>query len=311
MRILVVGAGAVGGYVGAKLMSSGCDVAFVARGHRLKQLSEHGLSVRSPLGDMTMPIDVADRPPPNFEPQLIVLAIKAPALDGAIELIKACVGPQTRILPVLNGVSHLEMLHQTFSESPIVGGIAHGALTLGSDGAIEHLSPFFTLIVGSASGLQDAVVQKFVETLEAAQVDARLSFDIHRDLWNKFVFLSTLAGITCLMRANIGTIMTSPNGPRLIRQLCGECLEVANKEGCAPDAESKAAYLTLLGQSGSNLTSSMLRDIEKGRRTEWDHILGDMLRRAKAFGLDTPILEICAAHLACYESGLPERDIRH
>ena len=303
MRILIIGAGAVGGYIGSKLIASGCDVSFVARGDRLKTLSDTGLAVRSPLGDMTTPVAVFDRPPPDAEPQLIVLAIKAPALAEAIDGVKTCAGRETRILPVLNGVRHLETLQRAFPRNAILGGIAHGALTLAPDGAIDHLSPFFSLTVGCVSDGPDPIAQTFVERLKAAGVDVRLSSDIHRDLWSKFVFLSTFAGITCLMRANIGTIMASPKGSDLTRRLFSECLEVARREGHLPDADSRSSYMTLLSQSGSGLTSSMLRDVEKGRRTEWDHILGDMLRRATAFGIDAPMLEICASHLACYEAG--------
>lgn len=309
MRTLVVGAGAVGGYIGSKLIASGSDVFFIARGDRLEQLSERGLVVRSPLGDSTTPVNASEHPPSGFAPQMIVLAIKAPALDGAMSAVEAFVGQQTRILPVLNGVRHLETLKHAFPGNPILGGIAHGALTLTPDGTIDHLSPFFSLIVGSTSGGPDAVAQTLVETLTAARMDARLSADIHQDLWSKFVFLTTLAGLTCLMRASIGTIMATEDGPRLTRQLFDECLAVARKEGRALDAESKSAYLSLLTQSGSSLTASMLRDVERGRRTESDHILGDMLRRAKSHGLDAPILGICATHLACYEANLSARDV--
>lgn len=149
-------------------------------------------------------------------------------------------------------------------------------------------------------------LRRLIESLAIAQMDARLSTDIQQDLWSKFVFLTTLAGITCLMRASIGTIMASADGPQLTRQLFNECLHVARKEGRATDAETLTAYSALLTQSDSSLTSSMLRDIESRRRTECDHILGDMLGRAKSYGLDTPILRICAAHLACYEASISQ-----
>lgn len=311
MQAIVFGAGAVGGYIGAKLIASGADVSFIARGTRLKQLSERGLVVQSPLGDSETPVRASELPPPYLKPQVIVLACKAPALAGAIATIAPCVGQDTRILPVLNGVRHLTILQQAFPHNPILGGIAHGAVTLAPDGTTAHLSAFFSLIVGSLSGERDAVAQNLVERLATASLDARLSADIHQDLWSKFVFLTTLAGMTCLMRANVGTIMATKEGPRLARQLFNECLAVAKKEDRAIEPRGKAAYLDVLTKSGSSLTSSMLRDVERGRRTECDHILGDMLCRAKSHGLDTPVLKICLAHLACYEAGLVSQNETH
>lgn len=307
MQILILGAGAVGGYIGMRLIEAGTDVAFVARRDRLKQLSRQGLVVRSPLGARATPVVAFEHPAPGLKPDIVVIACKAPALDGAIAAIKPCVGEETLILPVLNGIKHIETFHQVFPGNPILGGIVHGALTLTPEGTIDHLSPFFSLIVGPMSGAVDLVTQGLIESLANAQVDVRLSADIQQDLWSKFVFLTSLAGITCLMRASIGTIMASVDGPQLTRQLFGECLHVARLEGRATNAEVMNAYLALLTQSGSNLTSSMLRDIESGRRTECDHILGEMLRRAQSYGLDTPILRICATHLACYEASISTR----
>jgi 2-dehydropantoate 2-reductase len=302
MQTLILGAGAVGGYIGMKLIEAGSDVMFIARRDRLKQLSQKGLVVRSPLGNRATQVVASEHPASDFVPDVVILACKAPALHGAIATVKPNVSKDTLILPVLNGVSHIETLHQVFPDNPILGGIVHGALTLTPEGTIDHLSPFFTFIVGRTSGAVDTATQSLIQTLANSQVDARLSSDIQQDLWSKFVFLTSLAGITCLMRASIGTIMASVDGPRLTRQLFGECLNVAQLEDRATDAEALNAYLALLTQSGSNLTSSMLRDIASGRRTEYEHILGDMLRRAQLYGLDTPILRICATHLACYEA---------
>jgi 2-dehydropantoate 2-reductase len=307
MQILIVGAGAVGGYIGMRLIEAGSDVAFIARRDRLKQLSRQGLVVRSPLGDRATSVVAFEHPAPGFKPEIVVLACKAPDLEGAIAAIKPFVREGALILPILNGISHIATLRQIFPSNPILGGIVHGALTLTPEGTIDHLSPFFSFIVGPTSGAVDLVTQGLIESLANAQVDVRLSADIQQDLWSKFVFLTSLAGITCLMRASIGTIMASADGPQLTRQLFDECLHVARLEGRATNAEVISDYLTLLTQAGSDLTSSMLRDIESGRRTEYDHILGEMLRRAQSFGLDTPILRICATHLACYEASISTR----
>lgn len=302
MRILILGAGGVGGYIGARLSRSGAEIQFVARGERLNQLKSDGLTVESPLGDIAMPVRASERPDPAFAPHVVILTCKAPALDAAMTAVAPAITDTTRIVPFLNGVRHLEILRQRFPQNQIWAGIAHGALTLGKDGVIAHLSPFFSTIVGSTGDAADKVISSFVETLKRAEIDAHLSRAIVQDMWNKFVFLTTLAGITCLMRTSVGTILQTKDGPKLARQLFDECQSVARIEGFAPDANSLRSYLGLLTQTGSGLTSSMLRDIESGNETECDHILGDMNDRATRHGVQTPLLRICHTHVLCYEA---------
>lgn len=302
MRILILGAGAVGGYIGAKLKSAGADIVFIARPERLASLSASGLVIKSPLGDFAAPVKAAAGPPAGFAANVAIIACKAPALASALETIGPGIGPDTRVLPFFNGVAHLETLHRRFPHTPILGGIAHGALTLRPDGVIEHLTPFFSAIVGPTSKAPDPVAGELVALLGEGGADARLSLDIHQDMWNKFVFLATLAGITCLMRASIGTIVSSDDGRDLIVQLLDETLSVARAEGYAPDEASMASYRQSLTEPGSTFTSSMLRDVLSGRRTEADHILGDMLRRARRHSLETPALKTAYAHLQCHEA---------
>ncbi|WP_439541336.1 ketopantoate reductase family protein [Hyphomicrobium sp.] len=302
MKILILGAGAVGGYVGAKLQTAGADVVFLARGRRLDRLSEQGLIIDSPLGSFSTPARTTSAPHRGPPPDLIVIACKSPALDDALEAIAPAVGPATRILSFLNGVAQLETMHRRFPDAELLGGVAHGALTLRDDGTIAHLSPFFSAIVGPVSGHSDPVAESLIALLSKAETDARLSHDIRQDLWNKFVFLTTLAGATCLMRASIGTILACADGERFIVQLLDECLAVARAEGFAPDEASMTAYRKTLTEPGSTQTSSMFRDVQSGRQTEADHILGDMLRRATHHGIDAPLLKIVNVHLQCYEA---------
>lgn len=304
MKILILGAGGVGGYIGAKLLAAGADVVFLARGQRLQSLGERGLVVNSPLGNFASPVRAFEAPPTGLTPHVIILACKAPALDGALDAITSTIGSETRILPFLNGVAHIETLQRRLPRVPLLGGIAHGALTLRPNGDIDHLTSFFSAIVGPASDPRDPIAEELAALLCRANVDARLSRAIRQDMWNKFVFLATLAGMTCLMRASIGTIMACDGGPDIILQLLEECRKVASAEGFAPDDASLNAYRNALTERGSSFTSSMLRDMESKRHTEADHILGDMLRRAKRHNIDTPILKIASAHLQCFEASL-------
>jgi 2-dehydropantoate 2-reductase len=303
MRVLILGAGAVGSYVGAKLLSAGADVFFLARGERLADLSAKGLIVASPLGNFAGRVAAGNAPPEGFVPDVAIVACKAQALADALPSLACHVGPGTRLLPLLNGLAHVETLQARFPEASVLGGLVHGALTLRADGVIEHLTQFFSIFAGSFSQ-PDRVVEDIIELMGKAGVDARLSGNIRQDMWNKFVFLTTLAASTCLMRASIGTIMATDHGEEIVTRLLAESTAVANAEGFRPDEASMASYRHTLTEPGSSLTSSMLRDVQSGRHTEADHILGDMLRRAERHGLDTPVLRIAHAHLQCHEAAL-------
>lgn len=301
MQVLILGAGAVGGYIGSKLLTAGADVVFLVRGPRLEKLRDVGLTVTTATVATTHRVRAVDGPVPGLVPDVVVIACKAPALESALDAVAPSIAAQTRILPLLNGVAHLEALQQRFPDAPLLSGLVHGALNLRDDGTVELMTPFFSAVLGALSASSDPIAGELLGLLTKADVDARLSSDIRRDMWEKFVFLTTLAGITCLMRASIGTIIASDDGEDLIRGLLAECIAIANAEGFPPAAASMEAYKRPLLERGSAFTSSMLRDVRAGRRTEADHILKDMLRRAQRNGLDTPILRIAAAHMQCYE----------
>lgn len=304
MKVLILGAGAVGGYVGARLVATGADVVFLVRGRRLTEVAERGLTIESPLGNFSGPVRALGAVPDGFDPEVVILTCKSPALDAAMQAIAPGVKPGTRILPLLNGLAHLDVLARTFPDAPILGGLVHGALALQEDGVIAHLTPFFSMIFGAVSRTEDPVAGELARALAAVHVDARESPDIHQDMWNKFVFLTTLAGMTCLMRASIGTIVAADGGERLIVQLLDETLAIARAEGHAPDDAAMSSYRKSLTEPGSTFTSSMLRDMLAGRRTEADHIVGDMLRRGRTHGLATPVLSTVNAALQCYEAQL-------
>ncbi|HET6321144.1 MAG TPA: 2-dehydropantoate 2-reductase [Hyphomicrobium sp.] len=308
MHIVVLGAGGVGGYIGARLIEGGADVSFLVHAKRAAQLAADGLVVKSPLGDFARPVRaLASASDIEPAPDAVILACKEPALAGAMDAVAPLLGKDTRLLPVLNGVRHMETLAARFAAMPLLGGIAHGAVDLRPDGAIVHLSPFMRVICGPVAGAGDPVSAGIVGRLQAAGVEAEASPDILQDMWNKFVFLSAFAGITCLMRTNIGNILKTDGGRARILQLLEETRAVAEAEGFPPPAALMEEYRALLTQEGSSFASSMLRDIEAGRRTEGAHILGDMLQRARRHGLSAPLLAIAAAHVEAYECQLDER----
>ncbi len=305
MQVVILGAGGVGGYLGARLITGGADVTFLTRDARAAALKANGLVLKSPLGDFAAPVKVISASTALANPpDAVLLACKEPALAEALDAVAPLLGAQTRLLPLLNGVRHLDTLAARFPDTTLLGGIIHGATDLRPDGVIAHLSSFMTVITGPVATGSDPVADEIVARLKDAGVDAYATHEIRQDMWNKFVFLAAFAGITCLMRASIGTILQTDVGRARILHLLQETRAVAVAEGYAPPESLMDEYRALLTEAGSTLTSSMLRDIENGRRTEGAHILGDMLARARRHELPAPVLAIAAAHVQAYERRL-------
>lgn len=302
MRILILGAGGIGGFFGGYLARSGADVSFLVRENRRMQLTE-GLLVESPLGDFSVPVNLVD-PDRDAAPfDLVMLTPKSYGLSGALEAISPFVGPDTGILPFLNGIGHIELIQKRFSGRPVLGGVAQIAVTLTEDGIVRHLNTLKTLIVGALNHDDRAqgYARRFVELALAAGIDASLEDDIEQALWDKWVFLATLAGATCTMRAAIGPILRSEGGKAFLTGLHRECIDVATAEGHSPGEEIRQFHGRFFSDETSDFTASMLRDIQAGGPTEGEHILGDMNRRGKRHRIATPFLDAAWVHLQCYE----------
>jgi 2-dehydropantoate 2-reductase len=299
MRILVVGAGAIGGYFGARLAAAGRDVTFLVRPKRAEQLKS-GLFVRSPKGDVKIAApklvtEVTLRDP--FD--LVLLSCKSYDLDSAMDSFARAVGPATMILPLLNGESHIDILKKRFGAGAVLGGQCQISSTLDEQGHVVHLNDWHMLGFGELDGSRSTRIEAVSESFTGANFEPQLSLHILQDMWEKWIFIATMAGITCLMRAALGDIEAA-GGTSIALELFAECGAIAGKNGYAPRAAAGERIRKTLSTPGSTLMASMLRDVEGHRRTEHEHILGDLLARAQ--GTRTPVLEICLAHLRAYEA---------
>lgn len=301
MRILMLGAGATGGYFGGRLLQHGRNVTFLVRGQRAQQLARHGLSIRSSTGDADLP------PPPTLAADelrdpfdLIVLSCKAYGLEQAINDIAAAVGPQTVILPLLNGMRQLSMLDARFGAERVLGGQCIIAATLDEHGTIRHLNQSHSLTYGERDGRDSARMQRITENLSDAGFDARPTSHVIQAMWDKWVFLASLAGITCLMRGSVGAIESAPGGTQVALALFDECCGVARHAGYALSDAALARARGVLSEAGSTLTASMLRDLLHGHPIEADHIIGDMLARVEHPEV-SPVLRSVYANLKVYE----------
>ncbi|MGC9945863.1 MAG: 2-dehydropantoate 2-reductase [Bryobacteraceae bacterium] len=302
MRTLVVGAGAVGGYFGGRLLEADQDVTFLVRPRRAAELANDGLRIRSRLGDVTLtapPTILAEdfaRTAQAFD--LVLLSLKAYDLEDAMASFAPAVGPDTAIVPLLNGMRHLETLDTRFGRARVLGGRCIIAATLNEKREIVHLNESHSLSFGERDGTMSARAGAIESLMAGARFEGHASATILQDMWEKWVFLATLAGGTCLMRAAVGDIAAAPGGADFVLHLLDECRTIAAAEGYAPrEAFLDDARRTLTTQ-GSPFTASMLRDIENGGPIEADHIIGDLLRR----GRDLALLPMVYTHLKAYEA---------
>lgn len=298
MRILVLGAGAMGGYFGGRLVEAGADVTFLVRPPRAEQLRRSGLIVASPMGDIRRPVTVITRDELDRTYDLVLLSCKAYDLGSAIESIRPAVGPETQILPVLNGLRHLDDLDAAFGPLRVLGGLASVTLALTADGVVQHLRPFHLFIFGPRAPSQQAACETFLTYCRG--FDAKLSSTILLDMWEKLVLIAALAGTTCLMRGSLCDFLKLPGGEALMLTMIEEGSRVAAAAGYPPRPSSLSLTRSLLTDRESTMAASMLRDIEAGRQTEADHILGDLLRRGAEAGIETPLLALAYLHLQAY-----------
>ncbi|TWB45538.1 ketopantoate reductase [Rhizobium sp. ERR 922] len=300
MRILVVGAGSIGGYFGGRLAAAGRDVTFLVRERRAEMLRKDGLKIVSPAGDLHIPapsLILSQEISTPFD--LIILSCKAYDLDEAARSFSPAVGPRTLILPLLNGMRHLDLLDERFGRDHVLGGQCMISTTLDADGTIRHLAPMQTLVFGARLGTQAKAAAEVSDVLSSAAFDVRLSADISQDMWDKWVFIASSAGITTLLRASIGDIVAA-GGSALSMALLEECLGIAARSGhpSAPQARERAQGL--LTAAGSPMTASMMRDMENGARIEADHIIGDLI--ARSGDAATPLLNMVLVNLKAYQN---------
>jgi len=301
MRILVVGAGAIGGYFGSRLLAAGRDVTFLVRSRRAEQLRRNGLVVVSPLGNLDLPAPpLVTADDLNSAYDLIIVSSKSYDLEGSIKDFAPGVGPNSRVLPLLNGMRHLDVLDARFGAERVLGGLARISSTLDADGRIQQLGTFNALAFGTRARGSEPLIDAIAATLRVSGFEAHLSSEILHEMWEKWVFIAAAASTTSLMRATVGDILAA--GARDIpERLMHECAAIAAENGFAPREAATNAGMAVLTAPGSAFTASMLRDIEQGSRIEADHIVGDLLRRASN-PLRTSLLATAYAHLRAYEA---------
>ncbi|MGY3584492.1 2-dehydropantoate 2-reductase [Bradyrhizobium sp. USDA 4341] len=301
MRVLVVGAGAIGGYFGGRMLQAGRDVTFLVRPRRASELASAGLVIKSPNGDVTLsnpPTVQADKLSDKFD--VVLLSCKAFDLEDAIKSFAPAVGDKTAIIPLLNGMLHLDALDKKFGAQHVLGGLCAIAATLNEKREVVQLQPMQSLGFGERAGRLSDRVRAIAETFSAIN-GAAASEHVMQDMWEKWVFLASLAASTSLMRTSVGNILAAPGGQDFLLGILDECSAIAADAGHAPGGPFFQRTRGLLTTEGSPMTASMFRDIKAGLPVEADHVIGDLIVRADAAKIPVPKLRTAYTHLKAYE----------
>lgn len=304
MRITILGAGGVGGYFGAKLAKSGCEVGFVARGAHLAALRENGLLVESQLGDIHLPdVRVSDDPAAFGTPDYVFVCVKLWDTEAALRGLEGVKGPQTVFLSFQNGVQKDDLLRKLAGKSAVMGGVAYIGAGIGRPGVIQHTGTMQKLAFGEFDGSRSRRAAALLEACAGAGIDAELSADIRRAIWEKFVFIVGLSALTSATRQSIGPVRANPHSRALLLEAMKETVEVGRAQGVnLPEdfAEKRMAFVDTLP---AEMTSSMHHDLEAGKRLELDWLSGAVVELGKAVHVHTPVNRAVSAILAVYANG--------
>ena len=297
MRILVVGAGATGGYFGARLAQAGRDVTFLVRDGRADTLRRRGLRITGLGQDDIIKPSLATAADPAGPYDLVLFTVKASGISGALADLGPAVGPETIVVPFLNGVAHMDALDAAFGPARVLGGIVRCVTTITDDGDILQMNPLATLTIGERKGPPTDRVQHALETLTVPGYDASATADALASMWHKWVFIVTAGVVTCLLRGPVGAIVSVPGGVDFVHQVLAEAEAVSAAAGYpVPDSETKTS-LAMFTEAGSTFTSSLYRDVIANLPNEAEHLLGDFTRRARTLNVSTPLIDLALMQL--------------
>ena len=308
MKIAVMGSGGVGGYFGGRLAHAGCDVAFIARGAHLAALRERGLEIRSALGDIALPRVRASDDPRTLGPvDLVLFSVKLWDSETAARALAPLLGPHTGIVSLQNGVQKDDLLRRVCGEPAVMGGVAYIGARIAHPGVIEHTGTLQRLVFGEYDGLRSARAEALLEACRRAGIDAELSGDIRREIWEKFVFLVGLSATTATMRVPIGRVRGHPQARAFLFEVMQEVVAVGRAHGVALAEDYAATRLAFCDDLPADMTSSMYHDLERGNPLELAWLSGGVVELGAAFGVPTPTNRAVRDILALHARGRAEQ----
>lgn len=293
-----MGSGAVGGYYGGSLARAGHDVTFIARGAHLAALRTNGLKVNSVHGDFTIsPVQATDIPAEVGPVDLVLVCVKTPDTDQAAQAIKPMVGPDTTVMSLQNGIDAAERIGAVVGMKHIVGGATWLSSAIETPGVIRQISQFRRIVLGELDGRITPRVQALFEVLKSTGATVELSDNIVKVLWTKFMFIASISGIGSLTRLGIGDYRAVPETRALLVSLMREVEAVARANGITLDTDAIEQILVLIDNAAPTIKPSMQLDVEAGRRSELESMIGIICRKGRELGVPTPITDIVYAAL--------------
>ena len=303
MRIAAMGAGGVGGYFGARLQQAGHEVVYFARGKHLAALKEEGLTIRSPLGAAQLAVQVFADPRETQPVDVVMFAVKLWDTESAAEQLRPIVGSHTIVIPFQNGVESVERLKKVFGEEKVLGGSAYIATRIAAPGVIEHIGTMAGIEFGALQPSQRAPAEKFLAACQAAKLNAKLSDDIVRVIWQKFIFLVGVSSATAVSRAPLGVVRADPELRWLFEQSMRETWRVAKARGVAVADDFVATRLAFAETLPAEMRASMAHDLENGGKLEAPWLCGAVARMSAQAGLDAPVNRAVYAALKPFVDG--------
>jgi 2-dehydropantoate 2-reductase len=298
MRIVVIGTGGMGGYYGGLLSKAGQDVTFVARGQHLEAIRNNGLQVKSIHGDFNVaPASATDDPASLPNPDLILFCTKTYGTEQAAAQVKPIVGKETTVLSLQNGIDAAERIGEVIGMEHMIAGATWISSAVESPGVIRQMSEFRRVVIGELNGATTPRTQAIYEALKAAGITAELSNNILKVMWTKFVFIAAASSFGSLTRLPIGEYRSVPETRALITQLLEEVSAVARREGIELDADAVEKTLMFIDNNGPKIKPSMQVDVEAGRRTEIESLIGVVGRKGRELGIETPVADMLYATL--------------
>ncbi|MBT2624507.1 ketopantoate reductase family protein [Bacillus sp. ISL-32] len=301
MKILVAGAGGVGGYIGGRLEEQGNDVTFLVRQQRAAKLTKTGLVIKSEKGDISFQPSLIQAGE-NGSFDVVIIASKAYSLQRVIEDVKPFIHAESVIIPFLNGYQHYEQLFAAFAKSRVLGGLCFIESALNEEGEVIHTSASHRFVFGEWNGEQTERMKELEKVFANVNAEVMISRNIEKDIWKKYLFIAAQAGITSLFQKPLGPILETDSGRNTAKTLIGEIGAILRAEGVPADPDLEEESYRTMTKMSYQMKSSMLRDMEKGQTTEGDHLHGFLLEKARDLSLKAPVLETVYANLQIYEA---------
>lgn len=296
MRVLIVGAGATGGAFGTRLQEAGRDITYLVRPERQRLLQKDGLRLLAPDGERMHAVTAVTRIREGDLYDLVIVAVKAPALKKILATAAPAIGPKTLILPFLNGLDHVGVLEGAYP-GQVVGGLVKIVAMVDDAGAVRQMTPLSTMTIGSLT--DEPLPPSLLETLDVPGIELTVTNMMMQQLWEKWAFISAAGAVTCLLRNNVGAIIEAGGEPQILEAIA-ETENVAAAAGYPVSEAGHQQSLHLLCAPGSGFTSSLYRDLQGGQAVEAEHLLGSLAARARTLGVDTPLLDLAVTQVRAH-----------